>query len=116
MARIKNARELATILHGLRMIQCEGRIEGCAAGDCEHFEDVPALTNEEIDALCERLNAKTSWQRYEEALESVAPDGKASCRKCGKAIPPYGAFLNYGTGPEEGNTFTYCSAECRRAH
>jgi hypothetical protein len=49
-------RELATILHGLRLIQCEGRIEGCAAGDCEHFDDTEPLTNEEIDALCERIN------------------------------------------------------------
>lgn len=49
-------REIATILHGLRMIQCEGRIEGCAAGDCEHFDEAEALTNEEIDTLCENLN------------------------------------------------------------
>lgn len=48
--------ELATVLHGLRMIQCEGRIEGCNAGDCEHFEDCEALDNDEIDELCERLN------------------------------------------------------------
>ena len=51
-----STRELATILHGLRMIQCAGRMEGCAAADCEHFDDVPALSDEEIDALCERLN------------------------------------------------------------
>lgn len=48
--------ECATILHGLRLIQTEGRIEGCAAGDCEHFEDTRALTNEEIDVLAERIN------------------------------------------------------------
>jgi hypothetical protein len=49
--------EVATILHGLRMIQCEGRIEGCAAGDCEHFEEgAAALTNDEIDELCEAIN------------------------------------------------------------
>jgi hypothetical protein len=52
-------RELATILHGLRMIQCEGRLEGCAAGDCEHFDGAEALNNQEIDALCERLNCAT---------------------------------------------------------
>lgn len=51
-----DSRELATVLHGLRMIQCEGRIEGCAAGDCEHFTDAMQLTNWEIDDLCERLN------------------------------------------------------------
>lgn len=49
--------ELATVLHGLRMIQCEGRIEGCAAGDCEHFEDDKhELNNEQIDALCDAIN------------------------------------------------------------
>ena len=51
-----DARELATVLHALRTVQCEGRIEGCAAADCEHFADVEALANEEIDTLCERLN------------------------------------------------------------
>ena len=52
-------RELATILHGLRMIQCGGRLEGCAAGDCQHFEGVKPLTNRQIDALCERINCST---------------------------------------------------------
>jgi hypothetical protein len=51
-----DARETATVLHALRIVQCEGRIEGCNAADCEHFEDCDALTNDEIDALCERLN------------------------------------------------------------
>lgn len=51
------SRELATILHGLRTIQAEGRIEGCAAGMCQHFDDSLALTNKQIDGLCERLNA-----------------------------------------------------------
>jgi len=55
--------ELATILHGLRMIQCEGRLEGCAAGDCEHFDDAPALTNESIDELCMRLNFESAKLR-----------------------------------------------------
>lgn len=50
-----NPSELATILHGLRLIQCEGRIEGCAAGDCPHFEDTDSLTNEQIDLLSERI-------------------------------------------------------------
>lgn len=51
-----NDRETATILHALRIVQCGGRIQGCAAGDCEHFEDAEALTDTEIDALCERIN------------------------------------------------------------
>lgn len=49
-------RECATVLHGLRMIQTEGRIEGCHVGDCEHFEDHEALSNAEIDTLAERIN------------------------------------------------------------
>lgn len=51
-------RELATILHGLRLIQCEGRIEGCASGACDHFEEpgTEPLNNKEIDDLCERIN------------------------------------------------------------
>lgn len=49
-------RQLATILHGLRTIQADGRIEGCAAASCDHFEDVSQLTNTEIDTLCEALN------------------------------------------------------------
>lgn len=48
--------ELATVLHGLRLIQLQGRIEGCAAGDCEHFDDCEALTDEQIDELAERIN------------------------------------------------------------
>lgn len=48
--------EVATILHGLRMIQAEGRIEGCNAADCEHFDEAEQLTNAEIDDLCERIN------------------------------------------------------------
>lgn len=52
---ILNKRDIATILHGLRMIQCEGRLEGCAAGDCTHFDEDEPLSNEEIDALIDVL-------------------------------------------------------------
>jgi hypothetical protein len=54
-----NERELAAMFHGLRLIQSDGRIEGCAAGDCEHFDAVEQLSGDEIDALCERLNVPT---------------------------------------------------------
>ena len=54
--RILTDSELATILHALRVLQCAGRIEGCAAGLCEHFEDAEELNNAEIDELCESLN------------------------------------------------------------
>lgn len=49
---VLDARETATVLHALRTVQCRGRIEGCAAGDCEHFAEVDEMTNEEIDELC----------------------------------------------------------------
>lgn len=49
-------RQVATILHGLRLIQCEGHIEGCGGGYCDHFEDYAPLSNEEIDQLCESIN------------------------------------------------------------
>lgn len=49
-------RELATILHALRVLQCGGRFEGCAAGICQHFVDAEALNDQEIDELCERMN------------------------------------------------------------
>lgn len=51
-----NDRELATVLHGLRMIQeaADGP-KDCTAGMCDHFDEAEALTNDEIDVLCERL-------------------------------------------------------------
>lgn len=48
--------EVSTILHGLRTLQAEGRIEGCAAGDCDHFDNAEELTHAQIDDLCERIN------------------------------------------------------------
>ena len=49
--------ELATILHGLRMIQetADGH-HHCVAGLCDHFEEAQPLTNYEIDDLCEHFN------------------------------------------------------------
>ncbi len=52
-----NASEIATILHGLRLIQEHLKGHGiCTFGMCEHFEDFRALYNPEIDKLCERIN------------------------------------------------------------
>jgi hypothetical protein len=59
-----NDRELATVLHALRLYQdvrMYGRERspeyGCSdQTGCDHFEEVPPLSVEEIDALCERLN------------------------------------------------------------
>ena len=45
-------RELATILHALRVLQNDG----CMERMCQHFEDEPALTNPEINELCEKIN------------------------------------------------------------
>lgn len=56
MVKELTTRELATVLHALRITQCEGRIEGCAAGDCDHFADYKPLTNKQIDKLCDRIN------------------------------------------------------------
>jgi hypothetical protein len=65
-------REVATIIHGLRIIQAHGRIEGCAAGMCEHFEEYEELSDEEIDALCEKINLdlKTADDKPEPEDES----------------------------------------------
>jgi hypothetical protein len=52
-----NERELTTISHALRVVQCNGRIEGCAAGVCEHFEYDRMLFDDELDALCRRINS-----------------------------------------------------------
>ena len=48
--------ELATILHGLRIVQEGGRIEGCTAAMCDHFDGWKQLTDKQIDKLCERIN------------------------------------------------------------
>jgi len=79
--------ELATILHGLRMIQCEGRLEGCAAGDCEHFQDVPALTNEQIDDLCMRINFEKDG--ITNTIIGYAFDGEFYCLNCGKSLDAF---------------------------
>jgi DNA-directed RNA polymerase subunit RPC12/RpoP len=50
--------ELATILHGLRLIQekANGPLD-CMAGCCAHFDEADELNDEQIDALCERLSS-----------------------------------------------------------
>jgi len=51
-------RDLATILHGLRLVQeLAGDSSGdCHQGTCEHFDAADPLTAEEIDTLCETIN------------------------------------------------------------
>lgn len=53
-----SSRELATVLHGLRLIQENANGPGdCVAGGCDHFGQVDELQDGEIDSLCERLNS-----------------------------------------------------------
>jgi hypothetical protein len=51
-------RQLATILHALRMLQESegGKPQICTEGKCEHFADVSEMDDNEIDELCESLN------------------------------------------------------------
>lgn len=52
-----NDRELATVLHGLRMAQEQITGDGdCWTRACDHFDEVEPMNDIEIDALCERLN------------------------------------------------------------
>ena len=67
-------RELATILHGLRIVQERetgvlGGVEGldsCGArgAHCDHFTNAPMLNEDEIDQLCERLNCTDDSEIY----------------------------------------------------
>lgn len=55
-----DSRELATILHALRSMQENQRLqsEDSCFQQCDHFDETNTPLNvEEIDALCERLNA-----------------------------------------------------------
>jgi hypothetical protein len=48
-----DARELATILHALRVYE-DGVIG--EAGGCGHFDEHPPLTTRQVNRLCERLD------------------------------------------------------------
>ena len=48
-----SAREVQTILAALRRFQDSDPDE---RSDCEYFEDVPPLTDDQIDKLCQRLS------------------------------------------------------------
>jgi hypothetical protein len=50
-----DVRELATILHALRIFQLGF---GDELAGCDHFEDHTMLTDGEVDALCGRLNGE----------------------------------------------------------
>ena len=57
-----NYAELSTILAALREYQCQYSTEEgeqFSPPDCaDHFTDVEPLTGNQIDSLCERLNAE----------------------------------------------------------
>jgi hypothetical protein len=47
-----DSRQIATILHALRVQQL-----GCSPNECEHFDEVTTqLDSDEMDELCEQLN------------------------------------------------------------
>lgn len=55
---VLSGRNLAAILHGLRLIQESANGPGdCAACLCDHFAEHEELTDAEIDSLCEELNS-----------------------------------------------------------
>jgi hypothetical protein len=55
--QVFNDRELATVLHALRLIQeSSDGPQDCTFFMCDHFAEAEALNNAEIDVLCERLN------------------------------------------------------------
>ena len=49
-------REISQLLAALRNWQTDSLNEDLVEAFAGHFEDYPPLMNEEIDALCERLN------------------------------------------------------------
>lgn len=51
-----NARDVAQLLAALRNWQTDSLNEDLAEAFAGHFEDHEPLTDDEIDALCERLN------------------------------------------------------------
>ena len=66
--------EIATILHGLRMIQENANGHGdCMATCCDHFDGFDELNDAEIDALCERINP-------------LDADATKLCDNCGETV------------------------------
>ena len=51
-----SGREIAQLLAALRNWQVDGLNEDLAEAFAGHFEDHQPLSDDEIDALCERLN------------------------------------------------------------
>lgn len=109
--QVFNDRELATVLHALRILQeirqpdkpaggcLEAEEYGLDEGDqssCDHYDEAKALSDEEIDALCERLNLGPEDPREDTHIsEGYCPEhglvktvddaGIDKCPDCGRA-------------------------------
>jgi hypothetical protein len=62
-------REIATLLASLRNWQIDGLNEDLGDAFSGHFEDHEPLSDDEIDALCERLN----FAGEEQVITKAAP-------------------------------------------
>lgn len=105
-----NDRELATVLHALRLMQeLESDERCCLDLACDHFKDFEALDSAELDSLCERLNLRRPsvlrtpsqcddcgkvWKRYEldlfDGIAFTAEDGDVVARKPDGLCPQCG--------------------------
>lgn len=63
-------REMSTILAALRIYQ--ERADRAEVRDMDHFEDCDALTVEEVDELCEKINFGTILRLYGSASDPEA--------------------------------------------
>lgn len=112
-----NDREIATILHALRTLQCEGRIEGCAAGDCDHFDEAAQLTNGEIDDLCERINFDNTGVQVKQPSSSSKWPTIKSKRSDTYKLPPGGNPISPDSAKAyiDGQQAPWCDA-CQSYH
>lgn len=93
--------ELATVLHGLRMIQeTANGYADCLMGCCDHFDEVEALSDSEIDTLCERLNDPAP----SESITTVTIKINQTCIATGNDLAEYIEqvvnLVKYNMGPE----------------
>ena len=103
-------RQLATILHALRMLQESEthNTKACTNGKCAHFADVEEMDNEEIDKLCESLNMGSDIEENESRYTNhyLCPDDNTRwdddwscmsndrCPTCNHEIEPYASTDN----------------------
>ncbi len=105
MSKILTSREVATILHGLRIVQSGGRPEGCAVGNCKHFIELSPLNHREIDELCEKISVDLeidTERRYTNnylcPADATRWDTESDCMhmdhcpNCGTQVEPYASI------------------------